>query len=49
MWVLMTHKKSINTARKSLKEARIKNNSHAASKTFFLDFMLVGRCFKGAI
>ena len=40
---------SINDAQKSFKEARIKNNSHAASKTFFFDFMLVDRCFKGAI
>ena len=41
--------KSINTARKSLKEARINSKGHAESKTFFRDLMLVDRCFKGTI
>ena len=39
-------RKSNNTARKSLKKARINSNSHAESKTFLGDFMLVDRCFK---
>ena len=39
---------SIDTAQKSINEARINYNSHEKSKTF-LDLMLVDRCFKGAI
>ena len=42
-------RKSINTARKNLKEARTNSNSHAESKRFFGDFMLVDKCFKGTI
>ena len=38
----------INDPRKIL-EAQINYNSHEASKTYFLDLMLVDRCFKGAI
>ena len=39
----------INEARKSFNEARINYNSHEASKTFFLDLMMMDKCFNGAI
>ena len=39
----------INDTRKCIKEERINYNSHAASKTFFMDLKLLDKFFKGAI
>ena len=47
--VLTPHEKVLIPHEKKISEAQINYNSLEASKTFFLDFMLVDRCSKGAI